>query len=44
VEYDGGTKDGVVALVEIAAAARRGDIPITMRKAKLHQRQVRWVD
>jgi hypothetical protein len=44
VEYDGRIKDGVVVLVEIAAAARRGDIPITTKRAKLHQRQVGWVD
>ncbi len=31
--YNGAMKGGV-ALVEIAAAARRGDIPITMKKAK----------
>jgi hypothetical protein len=37
VEYKGAIKDGVVVLVEIAAAARRGDIPITTKKAKLHQ-------
>jgi len=43
VEYNGAMKGGV-ALVEIAAAARRGDIPITTKKAKLHQRQVGWVD
>ncbi len=43
VEYKGAIKDGVV-LVEIAAAARRGDIPITTKKAKLHQRQVGWAD
>ncbi len=44
VEYKGAIKDGVVFLVEIAAAARRGDIPITTKKAKLHQRQVGWMD
>jgi len=33
VVYNGAMKGGV-ALVEIAAAARRGDIPITMKKAK----------
>jgi hypothetical protein len=44
VEYKGAIKDGVVVLVEIAAAARRGDIPITTKKAKLHKRQVGWVD
>jgi hypothetical protein len=43
VEYNGAMKGGV-ALVEIAAAARRGDIPITTKKAKLHRRQVGWVD
>jgi hypothetical protein len=31
VEYNGAMKGGV-ALVEIASAARRGDIPITMSK------------
>jgi hypothetical protein len=41
--YNGAMKGGV-AFVEIAAAARRGDIPITTKKAKLHRRQVGWVD
>jgi hypothetical protein len=40
VEYKGAIKDGIVVLVEIAAAARRGDIPITMSKAKCAS--VRW--
>jgi hypothetical protein len=40
VEYKGAIKDGVVVLVEIAATARRGDIPITMSKAKCAS--VRW--
>jgi hypothetical protein len=33
VAYNGAIKDGGVVLVEIAATARRGDIPITMSKA-----------
>ncbi len=39
VVYNGAMK-GCVALVEIAATARRGDIPITMCKAKCAS--VRW--
>jgi len=39
VVYNGAMKGGV-ALVEIAVAARRGDIPITMSKAKYAS--VRW--
>jgi hypothetical protein len=39
VVYNGAMKGGV-ALVEIAATARRGDIPITMSKAKCAS--VRW--
>jgi hypothetical protein len=39
VVYNGAMKGGV-ALVEIAVAARRGDIPITMSKAKCAS--VRW--
>jgi hypothetical protein len=38
VEYNGAIKDGVVALVETAAAVRRGDMLITMSYAS-----GRWV-
>ncbi|KUO79219.1 MAG: hypothetical protein AT707_00240 [Pyrobaculum sp. JCHS_4] len=38
VESDVAMKDGVFALVEIAAAVRHGDISIAMRKAELYQR------
>ncbi len=43
VVYNGAIKGGV-ALVEIAATARRGDTPITMSKAKCASVRWGWVD